>query len=153
MTSGVAQQRIFPFAAAGVTVMLTVYGQGVAKWRVDRAGGAPDETAQQLTRTLELLLDPWIWTVAIAVVLASIAWLAAISRLELSVVYPLMSTSLVLVVLLGVIAFEEPLTIAKIGGTALVVAGLVVANWPSATPTDARPVGGRESCPAGERKP
>jgi multidrug transporter EmrE-like cation transporter len=137
MTRNVAEGGTSPFVAAGVTVILTVYGQGVVKWRVDRAGEAPDGIPQQLTWALELLLDPWIWTVVIAVIAASIAWLAAISRLELSIVYPLMSTSLILVVLLGVLAFDEPLTIAKIGGAVLVLVGLVIANWPSAAPTQA----------------
>ena len=133
MTGHAAERGASPFVAAGVTVMLTVYGQGVVKWRVDRAGDASDEVPQQLTWALELLLDPWIWTAAIAVVIASIAWLAAISRLELSIAYPLMSTSLILVVLLGVLAFDEPLTIAKIGGAVLVLVGLVVANRSSAS--------------------
>ncbi len=137
MTRPAAERGPSPFVAAGMTVMLTVYGQGVVKWRVDRAGDAPDEVPQQLTWALELLLDPWIWTVAVAVVVASIAWLAAISRLELSIAYPLMSTSLILVVLLGVLAFDEPLTNAKIGGAVLVLVGLVIANRPSAPPTRA----------------
>ncbi len=137
MTTNLADRGTSPFIAAGVTVILTVYGQGVVKWRVDRAGDAPDGVPQQLTWALELLLDPWIWTVVIAVIVASIAWLAAVSRLELSIVYPLMSTSLILVVLLGVLAFDEPLTFPKIGGAMLVLLGLVVANWPAAAPAQA----------------
>jgi multidrug transporter EmrE-like cation transporter len=131
------ERRTSPFVAAGMTVVLTVYGQGVVKWRVNRAGDAADGVPQQLIWALELLKDPWIWTVVIAVIVASIAWLAAISRLELSIAYPLMSTSLILVVLLGVLAFDEPLTVAKMGGALLVLVGLCVANWPSAAPAQA----------------
>jgi multidrug transporter EmrE-like cation transporter len=135
MTPTLGAHRAFGFAAAGVTVVLTVYGQGVAKWRVDRAPDAPDGVSQQLVWALELLLDPWVWTVAIAVVVASMAWLAAVSQLELSVAYPLMSTSLILVVLLAALTFDEPLTVAKIGGAVLVLAGLIVSSWPSAPPS------------------
>lgn len=135
------ERRTSPFVAAGMTVVLTVYGQGVVKWRVNRAGDAADGVPQQLIWALQLLMDPWIWTVVIAVIVASIAWLAAISRLELSIAYPLMSTSLILVVLLGVLAFDEPLTVAKMGGALLVLVGLCVANWPSAAAAQADPGG------------
>ena len=137
MTADIGERRAFGFAAAAITVALTVYGQGVAKWRVDHAPSAPDGVTQQLAWALELLLDPWIWTVAIAVVVASMAWLAAVSQLELSVAYPLMSTSLILVILLAALTFDEPLTAAKIAGAALVFVGLVVSSWPSAPPSPA----------------
>ena len=139
MTADTGERRALGFAAAAITVALTVYGQGVAKWRVDRAPEAPDGVTQQLAWALELLLDPWIWTVAIAVVLASMAWLAAVAQLELSVAYPLMSTSLILVILLAALTFDEPLTAAKIGGAMLVFVGLVVSSWPAAPPSATDP--------------
>ena len=114
--------------AVAATVLLTVYGQGIVKWRVDDAGRAPAGLGGQLGRALALALDPWVWTAGVAVVVASLAWLAALTRLELSVAYPLMSASLVLVVLLGVVAFGEHLSAAKLIGAVLVVGGLVVAT-------------------------
>ncbi|MBA2505697.1 MAG: EamA family transporter [Thermoleophilaceae bacterium] len=106
-----------PYAAVALTVALTVYGQVVLKWRVEESGAS-----------LELLLDPWVLSAGVAVVIASVAWLAAISRLDLSVAYPLMSASFVLVLFLGALAFDESLGAAKIAGAGLVVVGLVVAN-------------------------
>jgi drug/metabolite transporter (DMT)-like permease len=119
-----------PYAAVAATVLLTVYGQGIVKWRVDASGGAPAGLDGQLEWALDLALQPWVWTAGVAVVLASLAWLAALARLDLSVAYPLMSTSFVLVLLLGWVAFGESLGAAKVGGVALLIAGLVVANRP-----------------------
>jgi drug/metabolite transporter (DMT)-like permease len=117
-----------PYVAVAATVLLTVYGQGIVKWRVDHAGAAPPGLGGQLERVSSLALDPWVWTAGLAVLAASLAWLAALSRLDLSVAYPLMSVSLVLVVLLGVVAFGEGLSPAKLIGSGLVVCGLVVAT-------------------------
>jgi|1186.fasta_scaffold44484_2 multidrug transporter EmrE-like cation transporter len=117
-----------PYAAVAATIALTVYGQGVVKWRVNTSGRAPAGFEGQLRWVLDLLLDPWVWTAGAAVVLASLAWLAVLASLDLSVAYPLMSASFVLVLLLGRVAFGESLGAAKIGGVLLVVAGLVVGN-------------------------
>lgn len=140
MTNVARHPASAPYLAVAITVALTVYGQGVVKWRVNRAGDSPPQVADQLTWAAELFLDPWVWTAAVAVVLASMAWLSALSRLELSTAYPLMSTSLILVVLLGAFAFDEPLGFTKVAGAGLVVIGIIIANrgGPSDSPAGLR---------------
>jgi multidrug transporter EmrE-like cation transporter len=128
MTGRDHNEPLRPYVAIAATVVLTVYGQGVVKWRVDDAVNPPPGVRRQLEWALDLALQPWVLTAGVAVILGSLAWLAALAQLDLSVAYPLLSVSLVLVVFLGVVAFDEPLSAPKVAGALLVVAGLVLAN-------------------------
>ncbi len=111
-----------------VTILLTVYGQLVFKWRAGAAGQLPEDWDGKLQYVGMLLLDPWILSGFAAAFLASLFWILAVSRLELSHAYPFMSLSFVLVFVFAAIFFHEALPPAKIIGLGLIVAGLVVAG-------------------------
>lgn len=111
-----------------MTILLTVYGQIVIKWRVSAAGPLPEDWNGKLHFVGMLLIEPWILSAFAAALLASAFWLLAVSRLDLSHAYPFMSLSFVLVFLLAAVFFNEPITAAKLIGLGLIVAGLVVAG-------------------------
>jgi multidrug transporter EmrE-like cation transporter len=110
------------------TVLLTVYGQVVFKWRIDRAGDFPADTGERLRYVAELAVNPWIISVFLAVVAASVTWGAALTRFELSFAYPFMSLSFVLVLLLGVVLFSEAMTAGKVAALVLICTGLFVGS-------------------------
>lgn len=110
------------------TVLLTVYGQLVFKWQIDEAGSLPPATGAKVEYAVRLLLNPWVISVFAAALIASLTWGAALTRFELSFAYPFMSLSFVLVLLLSVALFAETLTVAKLVGVALIVAGLVIGS-------------------------
>jgi len=63
-----------------------------------------------------------------AAFLASLVWMAAITKFDLSHAYPFMSLNFVVVLLLsGWLLNEEPVTLQKVLGIALIVLGTVVA--------------------------
>ncbi len=110
------------------TVLLTVYGQIVIKWQVAnavRAGDATDRTA-----LLALLLaNPWVLSGLAAAFAAALCWMLALEKLELSHAYPFVSVSFVLVLVLSAALFGEPLSLAKVGGVALIVAGVALSSF------------------------
>ena len=110
------------------TVLLTVYGQVVFKWQIDRAGDFPAGTGERLRYIGELAINPWIVSVFVAVLAASVAWGAALTRFELSFAYPFMSLSFALVLLLGVALFSESLTVGKVVAVVLICAGLILGS-------------------------
>jgi len=110
------------------TVLLVVYGQIVIKWQVNAAGALPEPTAEKLLFLLQLLLNPWIMSALAAALLAALAWMAAMTRLDLSHAYPMVSLAFVLVVVLSAVFFNEPLSTPKIAGLALIVLGIVVGS-------------------------
>ena len=56
--------------------------------------------------------------------LASLTWMAALTRMELSVAYPFMSLAFPLVALVSVPLFGEHFTILKATGTGFIMIGL-----------------------------
>ena len=110
------------------TVLLTVYGQIAIKWQVLEAGPFPAEPGAKIRFLLQLLLNPWILSALAAALLAAVAWMAAMTRLELSHAYPFMSLAFVLVMLASALFFSEPITPLKLAGVALVVLGIVVGS-------------------------
>ena len=110
------------------TVALTVYGQMILKWRLDQIGPLPPGFAAGTRHLLGLLLDPVVLSSFVSAFLASLAWMAAMTRFELSYAYPFMSLNFVIVLVLSVALLGETMTVSKIVGVALIVAGTLVAS-------------------------
>lgn len=108
------------------TIVLTVYGQLVLKWQIGLAGPAPTAAASKLLFLASLLLKPWILTGFFAAFLASFAWMGAMTRLPLTYAYPFTSLSFVLVMLFTGLVLGEGLSLGRVLGTLIVMAGLVV---------------------------
>jgi drug/metabolite transporter (DMT)-like permease len=109
-----------------VTLGLTVYGQLTVKWRVLQHGRIPEGLNGRATYLANLLIDPWVLSALLAAFIAALAWMAALSRLEISRAYPFMGLSFVVVLLMSGVFFGETITTAKIAGVLLVVTGIAV---------------------------
>jgi len=110
-----------------LTIGFTVYGQLIFKWRIGGFGPLPGDTFEKLKFLVGLLFDPAIFSGFAAAFLASLAWMAAMTKFDLSHAYPFMSLNFVVVLLLSAWLLGEPLTISKTLGIALIVLGTVVA--------------------------
>jgi uncharacterized membrane protein len=111
-----------------LTIGLTVYGQLILKWRMNGFGELPVGVLEKLIFLGSLVLDPWIFSGFISAFLASLAWMAAMTRFDLSYAYPLMSLNFVLVLLLSNWLLSEPLTIHKWIGVGLIALGTLIAS-------------------------
>ncbi|MEA5616575.1 EamA family transporter [Cronbergia sp. UHCC 0137] len=111
-----------------LTILFTVYGQIVIKWQVNSTGNLPTEVMNKIGFILNLLLNPWIISGLASAFLASLSWMAAMSKFPLSYAYPFMSLSFVLVVFLSSVFFREPITIPKTMGMALIIAGIIIGS-------------------------
>jgi multidrug transporter EmrE-like cation transporter len=110
------------------TIFFTVYGQLVLKWRILGVGALPESTLDKVVFLSKLLLDPYIFSGFLSAFIASFFWMAAMTKFDISYAYPFMSSAFVLVFLLSVILFQEPVTWQKIVGLVLIVAGIVVTS-------------------------
>lgn len=120
-------QTAFPWFMVAATILLTTYGQLVIKWQVMLAR-APHPILDGLPPLVQLLFRPWIISALLAAFLASLCWMLAMSRLELSRAYPFMALNFLLVGLLAVPLFGEAMSRPKIVGLLFVVAGLVISS-------------------------
>jgi len=110
------------------SILLTVFGQLAIKWQVLKAGAFPDDNGKKIWFLFHLLLNPWVISAFMAALLASVTWMAAMTKLQLSHAYPFMSLAFVLVIFLSALFFHEPLTAPKLIGIALVMLGLIVGS-------------------------
>jgi len=110
------------------TILLTVYGQLIIKWQMMQAGILPVDFAGKVVFLLRLLLNGWILSAFLAAFLASLAWMAAMTRFQLSYAYPYMGLVFALLLLASVFLFHEAVTWPKLIGTVLIVVGVVVVS-------------------------
>jgi multidrug transporter EmrE-like cation transporter len=111
-----------------LTILLTAFGQIAIKWQVLEAGELPVQPDQKIIFLAKLMINPWVMSAFLAALLASVSWMAAMTKLQLSHAYPFMSVTFVLVMVLSAAIFHEPITLYKVAGIGLVIAGLVVGS-------------------------
>lgn len=119
--------RFIDYLYIFATICFTVYGQLILKWRITKLGPLPVDFFEKLKFLISLLLDPAIFSGFAAAFLASLAWMAAMTKFDLSHAYPFMSLNFVVVLLLSGWLLSEPVTLQKTIGLALIVLGTVVA--------------------------
>jgi multidrug transporter EmrE-like cation transporter len=111
-----------------MTLILTVYGQLVFKWQIDRAGPIPQGFHQIAGYLVKLLIQPWVITSYLAALVASFFWIASLRHFELSYAYPYMSLTFGLVLLFSIILFEETASLPKIIGTIVIIIGVIIGS-------------------------
>lgn len=120
--------RPFDYLYILATIAFTVYGQLILKWRIATMGPLPTNVVGKVSFLVSLLFDPLIASGFAAALVASFAWMAAMTKFELSHAYPFMSMNFVFVFLLSGWLLNEPITFQKAFGVALIVLGTVVAS-------------------------
>jgi multidrug transporter EmrE-like cation transporter len=116
------------FAYVLGSVLFTVYGQIIVKWQVAKAGALPAALSERIPFLLGLIFNPWILSGILAGFFALVCWLAAMTKFELSYAYPFMSLAFVFVLILSALLFHEPLSVAKVMGVLLIIAGIIVGS-------------------------
>lgn len=119
--------RAFDYLYIFATIGFTVYGQMILKWRIQSFGPLPANMLEKLKFLIFLLFDPAIFSGFFAAFLASLAWMAAMTKFDLSHAYPFMSLNFVIVLLLSGWLLSEPMTFQKVFGVGLIVLGTIVA--------------------------
>lgn len=110
------------------TIFFTVYGQLILKWRIGNYGALPEIFGDRLVFLLRLFLDGYILSGFLAAFVASLFWMAAMTKFDLSYAYPFMSLAFVLVLFLSAIFFKEPVTIPKSLGLGLIILGIIIGS-------------------------
>jgi len=108
-----------------LTITLTVYGQITIKQRAMHH--APSYEGSQFI--VAMFLDPWVWTGLISALAASATWMLAVRSAELSLVYPIMALTFILVPVLAVIFFGEKLNAVQVVGLVLIVVGVALSAF------------------------
>jgi multidrug transporter EmrE-like cation transporter len=116
----------FPWLMVAATVLLTSYGQLVIKWQATSYQATNLGWLGKLPVVFQLLLQPWVISAFVAAFCASLCWMLAVSRLELSRAYPFMALNFLIVCIAAVPLFGEVFTLSKAIGLATVIVGLII---------------------------
>jgi drug/metabolite transporter (DMT)-like permease len=109
-------------------IVFTVYGQIAAKLATRQLGPLPADWDARFAYMVRVLLNPWFISCFIAATLAALSWITALTGLEISRAYPFMSLNFIFVLILGAALFHEQITLAKVLGMSLIVAGVVIGS-------------------------
>ena len=110
------------------TILFTVYGQLILKWRIMRYGALPSNLDDKIIFLLKLLVDPYVLSGFIAAFIAAVSWMAAMTVFDLSYAYPFMSISFVLVFIFSVIIFHDSITLYKVVGLSFIIVGIIISS-------------------------
>lgn len=109
-----------------LTLIFTVYGQLILKYRISMHGYIPDNIWPKFLFLIKLFLDPFILSGFISAFFASLCWMSAMTKFEISYAYPFMSLAYVLVFLFSIFVLNETFTFNKILGLVLIVLGIII---------------------------
>ena len=109
-----------------LTVIFTVYGQLILKWRLSQFDNIPEAFISKIWYLLSLYSDVWIVSGFVSAMIASVFWMMALTKFQLSTAYPMMSISFVIVFFLSVIFFNETISANKLIGLGFILFGIVL---------------------------
>jgi uncharacterized membrane protein len=89
-------------------------------------GHFPQRPAEMVDFFFKAYTNPYIITAVIMTILTALAWLAAVSKAELSHIYPFMALSYVLVALFSWLIFKEDVSLLRWSGIAVICLGVLL---------------------------
>lgn len=117
------------YVYVAITVLMGVASQFLIKWQVNAAGAAPADVVGKLQFLGGLMFKPWVIVAIGSAFGATLFWMLAMTKLHLSQAYPFTAAQFVIVVFGSAWLFSEPLTIQRVIGVFLIVAGVILTGW------------------------
>lgn len=109
------------------TIIFSVAGQLVLKWRIAKYGVMPEQLSQKIIFLFRMLLDPFVILAFGFAFIASMLWIATMTKFEVSFAYPIIIASLLLITTVGgFLVLQEQVTMAKIVGPLLILVGVAI---------------------------
>ncbi len=105
-----------------ISISLAIAGQMLMKRGMMAFGTFP--VSQLLTKVIPMFLNPWVFVGLFCFGLSSVFWLVVLSRLPLSLVYPMVSIGYIIVALLSIVFFQETISLIRWAGIIVIVLGV-----------------------------
>lgn len=114
------------YAYVAAALALTVYGQVVIKLRALLHSESGSQHYDLFL--VAMFTDPWVISALVGAVLAGAVWMLAIRKEDLSILYPFMALTFVLVPVMGMFVLGEKITPLQICGMLMIVGGVSLAT-------------------------
>jgi len=115
----------FHFILILCNTLILVCGQFLWKYGMQRSPFG----FQSLKSAAQLFLSPYVLSGLAMYGAATVLWLFILSRVPLSLAYPIQSLAYIIAVIGAYYIFNEPLNAAKIVGCVLILAGVSLIGW------------------------
>ena len=108
---------LFSVVTAATGQVMLKHGMQVATARVAHDGGS---------LALRAATSPWVLLGLVVFGVSAVAWLAALSRVPLSVAYPFNALGYIVILTASIVLLHERASVLTWVGTAMVVSGLII---------------------------
>lgn len=108
-----------------INTLILASGQFLWKYGITQNPGG----FRSLKGILQLFFSPYVLSGLVMYGAATVLWLFILSKMPLSLAYPIQSLAYVLAVIGAYYLFHEPLNAAKIAGCILILAGVSLIGW------------------------
>jgi drug/metabolite transporter (DMT)-like permease len=115
-----------PYALLSIALAGMVASQILLKKGMETVGQFPQGFSEIFHFFLKAFSNPYVLTAMAAILIGGLAWIGAISKLEISRAYPVLALSYVLVVLFSIWFFKENVGALRWVGIVCICAGVVL---------------------------
>lgn len=105
-----------------ISILLAVAGQLFMKKGMMIFGQF--RVSQLLVKIIPIFLNPYVFTGLVFFGISSVFWLVVLSRLQLSLVYPMVSVAYLLVAIFSLIFFKENISLIRAAGILVIMMGV-----------------------------
>ena len=119
------------FALVLVGVLLNAGAQLLIKAGTNSLGGLVTPGANPLQTVSRIVFQPFILGGLLAYVISVAVWIVVLSRVPVSVAYPMLSIGYVVNAFLGYMLFKEDLTVPKLVGIGIIIIGVLLIARPA----------------------
>lgn len=113
-----------PYVLLAMALSLGTMGQLLFKTGLNKMGGQIELSPQ----IIRIFFTPYIAAGLLCYVLSTFGWLSALSKLPLSVAYPTISATYVLIFILSIFFLNEQYTHMKLLGNIFIITGIILIN-------------------------
>lgn len=112
-----------------VTVLFATASQLIIKWKMTNYTLDHIESVyEKFSFAFSMLFDPIIIIALVLTLISGLAWMIALTKLEISYAFPFTALAFVLMLFLSALLFQEPITYQKVIGVILITSGIIVGS-------------------------
>jgi multidrug transporter EmrE-like cation transporter len=114
------------FALVMTGVLLNAVAQLALKASVSDTGIINLDMQSLISSAASLATNLWLWVGLICYAISVVVWILALSRVDVSIAYPMLSIGYIVNALAASQLFNEPLGIGKVVGIGIIIVGVYV---------------------------
>jgi len=114
------------FALVMTGVLLNAIAQLALKASVSETGVISFDLPSLLSSASHLMVNVWLWLGLVCYAVSVVVWILALSRVDVSIAYPMLSIGYVVNAIAAWRLFDEPLGAGRLIGIGIIIVGVYV---------------------------